>query len=67
MLPADFDPTEPQYLIIAMDGLVLFDVGYHHNMWHCIGQNLGGCVQEYSDRDYGTIGENQHKISKVCV
>jgi hypothetical protein len=28
-LPADFDPTEPQYLIVATDGLVLFDVGYH--------------------------------------
>jgi hypothetical protein len=28
-LPADFDPTEPQDLIVATDGSVLFDVGYH--------------------------------------
>jgi hypothetical protein len=28
-LPADFDSTEPQDLIVAMDGSVLFDVGYH--------------------------------------
>jgi hypothetical protein len=28
-LPADFDPTEPQDIIIAMDGSVLFDVVYH--------------------------------------
>jgi hypothetical protein len=27
-LPADLDPTEPQDLIVAMDGSVLFDVGY---------------------------------------
>jgi hypothetical protein len=27
--PAYPDPTEPQYLIIATDGSVLFDVGYH--------------------------------------
>jgi hypothetical protein len=29
MLPADVDPTEPQDLIVATDGLVLFDSGYH--------------------------------------
>ena len=28
-LPADLDPTEPQDLIVATDGSVLFDVGYH--------------------------------------
>jgi hypothetical protein len=28
-LPIDFDPTEPQDLIVAADGSVLFDVGYH--------------------------------------
>jgi hypothetical protein len=28
-LPADFDPTEPQDLIVAMNGSILFDVGYH--------------------------------------
>jgi hypothetical protein len=28
-LPADLDPTEPQDLMVAMDGSVLFDVGYH--------------------------------------
>jgi hypothetical protein len=28
-LPADIDPTEPQDLIVATDGSVLFDVGYH--------------------------------------
>jgi hypothetical protein len=28
-LPADLDPTEPQDLIVARDGSVLFDVGYH--------------------------------------
>jgi hypothetical protein len=28
-LPVDLDPTEPQDLIVAMDGSVLFDVGYH--------------------------------------
>jgi hypothetical protein len=28
-LPAYFDPTEPQDIITAMDGSVLFDVGYH--------------------------------------
>jgi hypothetical protein len=27
-LPADFDPTEPQDLIVATDGSELFDVGY---------------------------------------
>jgi hypothetical protein len=28
-LPVDLDPTEPQDLIVATDGSVLFDVGYH--------------------------------------
>jgi hypothetical protein len=28
-LPADFDPTEPQYLIVTTYGSLLFDVGYH--------------------------------------
>jgi hypothetical protein len=28
-LPADLDLTEPQDLIIAMDGSVLFELGYH--------------------------------------
>jgi hypothetical protein len=28
-LAADLDPTEPQDLIVATDGSVLFDVGYH--------------------------------------
>jgi hypothetical protein len=28
-LPVDLDPTEPQDLIIATDGSVLFNVGYH--------------------------------------
>jgi hypothetical protein len=29
--PADLDPTEPQDQFVAMDGSVLFDVGYHIN------------------------------------
>jgi hypothetical protein len=29
-LPADLDPTEPQYLIVATDGSVLLDMGYHN-------------------------------------
>jgi hypothetical protein len=28
-VPTDFDPTEPKDLIVATDGSVLFDVGYH--------------------------------------
>jgi hypothetical protein len=28
-LPVDLDPTEPQDLIVAADGSVLLDVGYH--------------------------------------
>jgi ribonuclease HI len=29
ILPADLNPTEPRNLIVATDGSVLFDVGYH--------------------------------------
>jgi hypothetical protein len=53
--PTDFDPTEPQDLIVATDGSALFDVGYHS--WVVSTKDKGICVSR---------GINIRSVRFVC-